>query len=420
MPREPITASSAGAAVIRAQRRYFAVSVLYGVPGGFLAAVYPIFLSARGLNQFQINSVPAVFFIVLILTDVPTGALADALGRRRAFVAGAAIRACAFLAYYFSHRYVAFLLAECIDGVGASLCNGAIDAWGVDALDLAGFEGIKDRMFARLAQLVIALSTIAAIAGAYLADVSIALPWMFGAVGFAIAAFAGGTLMAGDAAARAQVTIRGTAREVRRRTSQGFRGGFSHPIVSLIAIAGAIEYAAFAPFFREWPILFNRAFGMGIWIVGWLECSLRLARIAGAELVARASLEPRARPVRLAWIDCILALTLGAAGTVAALPILSFSAILVMYVSIGAMLPIVQGWLNDEIPADQRATLLSFNSTVERLGATAGLLAGGGVADAVGIPGQWQSSALLILCAVPVYLMARARAARASAPAPAK
>ena len=77
-------------------RRYYTVWGLYSFAGGFLFGVYPIFLRSRGLNQFQINSVLATYFVVLFLTDVPTGAFADLLGRRRSYVLGASLRVCAF------------------------------------------------------------------------------------------------------------------------------------------------------------------------------------------------------------------------------------------------------------------------------------------------------------------------------------
>ena len=126
-------------------RRYYAVWMTYALAGGFLFGVYPIFLKARGLNQFEINSVLAMYFVVLFLTDVPTGAFADALGRRRSFVLGAALRVCAFLLYFTAHHYWVFLIGESIDGIGTTFGNGAIDAWGVDALDDAGLRGPQGR-----------------------------------------------------------------------------------------------------------------------------------------------------------------------------------------------------------------------------------------------------------------------------------
>src|SRR5215471_5220609 len=55
-------------------RRYFAVWWMYAFGFGFLFAVYPLFLRARGLNQLQINCMLTTYFIVTFLTDLPTGA----------------------------------------------------------------------------------------------------------------------------------------------------------------------------------------------------------------------------------------------------------------------------------------------------------------------------------------------------------
>ncbi len=119
-------------------RRYYGMWWVYAFAGGFLFGIYPIFLRSRGLNQFQANSVLATYLAVTFLTDVPTGAFADALGRRRSFMLGCAARCAAFILYFTAHRYFVFLIAETIDGIGTTFCNGAIDAWGVDALDAAG------------------------------------------------------------------------------------------------------------------------------------------------------------------------------------------------------------------------------------------------------------------------------------------
>src|SRR6266853_1084098 len=169
-------------------RRYYTVWGAYSLANGFLFAVYPLFLRSRGLNQFQMNSVLATYFAVTFLTDVPTGAFADALGRRRSFVLGCLIRLTAFMIYFFAHAYPVFLVAESIDGIGTTFCNGAIDAWGVDALDEAGFVGLKDRLFSRISQLTSMGFMAASLIGGYVADVNIAWPWLLGAAGFFVSA----------------------------------------------------------------------------------------------------------------------------------------------------------------------------------------------------------------------------------------
>src|SRR5271170_8404873 len=171
-------------------RRYYGVWWTYAFAGGFLFGIYPIFLRARGLTQFQANSVLAIYLAVTFLTDVPTGAFADAMGRRRSLIFGCAGRCVAFLLYFTAHRYFVFLIAEAIDGIGTTLCNGAIDAWGVDALDAAGFAGIKDRLFSRISQLTNFGFMGAAVIGAYVADFNIALPWLLAAAGYSMAGVA--------------------------------------------------------------------------------------------------------------------------------------------------------------------------------------------------------------------------------------
>ena len=134
--------------------RYYTVWWFQAFGPSFIFAIYPLFMRSRGLNQLQINTVAATFFLVTFATDIPTGAFADAIGRRTAFLIGSAISTVAFAVYFFAHHFWMFLIGEVLDGVGFTFRNGAVDAWAVDALDGEGFAGAKDRIFSRVAQLM--------------------------------------------------------------------------------------------------------------------------------------------------------------------------------------------------------------------------------------------------------------------------
>ena len=54
----------------------------------------------------------------------------------------------------------------------------------------------------------------------------------------------------------------------------GVSGGFSNRTVLMLSAAGAIQFAAWAPYWLEWPILFNQSYGVGVWIIGWIYCVL--------------------------------------------------------------------------------------------------------------------------------------------------
>src|ERR1700730_8583669 len=276
-------------------RRYYTVWGMYSFAGGFLFGVFPRVLRSRWLTQPELNSALAKYFVILFLTDVPTGAFADLLGRRRSFVLGAFLRVSAFLLYFVAHHYYVFIIAESIDGIGTTFGNGAIDAWGVDALDDAGYDGLKDRLFSRISQ----LSTIgfmgSAMIGAYVADIDVAWPWLLGAAGYTVSLVVGAYLMHDEGPRTTTIRIGDIPRQVASRVSDGIRCGFKAPIVLMLSAAGAITVAAWAPYWVEWPIMFNESFAVGIWIIGWIYCGLAIARMIGAEMAARIAYEESQR-----------------------------------------------------------------------------------------------------------------------------
>jgi len=395
-------------------RRYYTVTGVYSFAGGFLFGVYPIFLRARGLSQFEINSVLATYLFVVFLTDVPTGAFADALGRRRSFLLGAMLRVTAFMVYFFAHHYWVFLIAESIDGIGTTFVSGSVDAWGVDALDQAGYEGLKDRLFSRLSQLSTFTFMGSAVVGAYMADLNIAWPWLLGASGYSIAAVVGAWLMRdGSAHAPVRIELAAIPGQIFARVRDGLRDGFRMRPIIMLSAAGAVTVAAFAPYWVEWPVLFNERLDVGVWIIGWIYCGLSLARMIGAEAMVQLPAEESTRAARLTVLMVAQGILLATAGLLAHWPAAALSALFAMNVFTGASQPLIQSWFNEQIPSAQRATLLSFSSTFQTLGGSVGLLWAGYVADLAGIPFEWQMAGLIAICAAPFYWTLRPREASA-------
>jgi MFS family permease len=402
--------------VSRVLRRYYTVWAVYALANGFLFAVYPLFLRSRGLNQFQMNSVLATYFAVTFLTDVPTGAFADALGRRRSFVLGCMLRLSAFMVYFFAHAYLIFLVAESIDGIGTTFCNGAIDAWGVDALDDAGFEGIKDRLFSRISQLMNIGFMTSALIGAYVADINIAWPWLISAVGYGISAIVGTLLMSERPGRRTQIEFAKIPRQVVDRVVNGFRYGFHSRTILMLSLANGIFFAASAPYWLEWPQYVNDSYGLGIWVVGWAYCLLTIGRLLGAEIVMRMSMGESTRSTRLIILVAAASATFYAGGAAAYRPNLVVAVFFLMNVLVGAMMPLMQSWFNEQIASHQRATLLSFNSTFATMGAATGLLSVGAYADVAGIPATWKVCAAIFLAAIPCFWLVRPRPASPTSP----
>ncbi len=417
----PALTPSGGAATRRPSapilRRYYAVWAIYAFGGGFLYGVYPLYLRSRGLTQFEMNSVLATYFAVTFLTDVPTGAFADAFGRRRAFVLGCVLRALAFTLYFLSHRYAEFLIAEAIDGVGTTFCNGAIDAWGVDALDATGFAGLKDRLFSRISQITNFGFMLSAIVGTWIGGYNLAWPWLLGAAGYLMSAIVGGLLMRESARRAAVSPAPGTiVASVARRVGRGFRLGFASRAILMLSLANGAFFAAWAPSWLEWPQFFADSYRMGPWIVGWIYALFTIARMAGAEAIVRMRFAPAARSRMLAGLSLTVAATFLAAWLASGRVNAALGCFVAMNLGIGALLPMAQSWFNEEIGAADRATMLSFNSTFATMGAATGLLSTGAYADARGIPAVWALSAAMMLLTTPLFWRLGRAAAEAVAP----
>jgi MFS family permease len=390
-------------------RRYFTVWWVHSFAGGFLFGVYPIFLRARGLNQFQMNSVLAAYFAVTFLTDVPTGAFADALGRRRSFLLGCMLRTTAFMIYFFAYHYPVFLLAEAVDGVGTTFCNGAVDAWGVDALDHAGYQGVKDRLFSRISQLTNLGFALSAIIGAFVADFDIAWPWLLGAAGYFVSGMVGSVLMRERTHSPVHVDLIEIPAQIVKRVTTGMRLGFKTRTLLLLSLANGVFFAAWSPYWLEWPQFFNDTYGVGIWIVGWLYSLFTIARMAGAETVIRMGGGETARANRLSILAVAVSVLMFASGAVGNRPSLVLAIFFALNFCMGSLMPMMQSWLNEQIGAGERATLLSFNSTFATLGGSMGLLFGGAIADRSGIQVTWAFAGMISLAALPCYLMLRHR-----------
>ena len=390
-------------------RRYYTVWWFQAFGPSFIFAVYPLFMRWRGLSQFQMNTVAATFFLVTFATDIPTGAFADAIGRRTAFLIGSAISTAGFMLYFFSHHFSAFLVAECFDGVGFTFRNGAVDAWAVNALDAAGHTGAKDRLFSRVSQLMRIGNMCGALIGAYVGVHNLAIPWLLGACGLALSGFVGSRLMDRDVRHPGKFDPRLVAARVKERIGQGMRIGFGTRVVFLLALAGGIQLAAWGPSWFEWPAYFNDRLNSGVQVVGWLFCIFNLAGMAGSELAARLYLDRARRGIFMAAITALGSVLMWAAGAGAGHVEVALAMFVLTNFCGGLVQPVQQSWYNEQIDGEYRATLLSFQTTFATFGAAAGLPAGGRLADRFGIGVAWQMVGILSMLSVPCYWALRPR-----------
>ncbi|SDO71489.1 MFS transporter [Geodermatophilus sp. DSM 45219] len=118
----------------RATRRYVGLTALRWLPVGLSAPVTVLLASARGLSPADIGIVFAVYSAVVLVLELPTGGLADAVGHRPVLVLAGILSVAGLLATVAADGVAAFALAQALMGVGRALDSGALEAWYVDTV----------------------------------------------------------------------------------------------------------------------------------------------------------------------------------------------------------------------------------------------------------------------------------------------
>ena len=120
--------------VASATRRLFALTVLRWLPVGLLTPVLVLLALERGLTLTQIGLVFVVHSAVVVLLELPTGGLADALGRRPVLVASGVLHLGSCLLLLVAQDLTGFLLVSVVKGMGRALDSGPLEAWFVDTV----------------------------------------------------------------------------------------------------------------------------------------------------------------------------------------------------------------------------------------------------------------------------------------------
>lgn len=93
-----------------------------------------LFYVENGLNDTDLFVLHAFYSFVIFLAEVPSGYLADVIGRKKTMVGGLFLGAAGFAAYALTSSYTGFLLAEIALGLGQSFISGADSALLYDSL----------------------------------------------------------------------------------------------------------------------------------------------------------------------------------------------------------------------------------------------------------------------------------------------
>ena len=155
--------------------------------------VFVPFMISRGLGFDDIMLLGAIYSVVVIVVEIPTGAFADRIGRRQSMMAGAVAMVGSCVIAYFAHSFTVFVIAEVLAAMSMSLCSGADSAYLFDLLQEHGRGDEYPQRESTATAWHQVGSAMAFAAGGLLGTIDLALPYLVtggvAASAFVVAAF---------------------------------------------------------------------------------------------------------------------------------------------------------------------------------------------------------------------------------------
>jgi MFS family permease len=396
----------------RVIRSYLVISGLFTLSASLIWGINTLFLLNAGLSIFEVFVANAAFTAAMALFEVPTGVVADTLGRRTSFLLSEATLAVGTLAYVgvaaIHGGLLLFCLAGVILGLGYTFYSGAVEAWLVDALKATGYKQELDRVFAKASIVSSVAMIIGTVGGGLLGQIDLAIPYLARAALVLIAFGVGFRTMHEIGFTPRALHLHGIVGEMRKVGRTGITYGWQSPAVRLLVMESFLTWGFFSWAWYAWQPYFLELYGHNaIWLSGVIAALFALAGIAGNSLVGRLATPGRRRTTILLAGAAISTATMVATGVIRSfwvtVPVFLLGALVG-----GLMQPVRQTYLHASIPSTERATLVSFDSLVGNLGSVGGQTGLGFLSQERSIPAGFVVGGLATILALPIFARLRA------------
>ncbi len=358
-------------------RRYFAISGVFTLSASLIWGVNTLFLLEAGLDVFGVFVAGAAFTAGNVLFEIPTGVVADTLGRRTSLLCSAAILCAGTLAYVAiphgpGSLLVPFVVASLGLGLGFSFYSGALEAWLVDALAASGFDGNLDTVFSHGAIVSGAAMLIGTLAGGLLGQLDLRLPFLARSA-LLVLAFAIALLGLRDLGFRARPLRLDTLRdELAGVARAGLRYGWSQRSLRRLMLASAVQTSFVIWGFYAWQPYFQELLDTdAVWFAGVIAAAVALSAMLGNAVVDYFARLCGKRTTLLLWAAAIQSLAAVGIGLAPDFPA-ALVCLLIVTGTMGVVGPVRQAYLHQRVPSEQRATVVSFDSMVANLGGVGG------------------------------------------------
>ncbi|MGI8822872.1 MAG: MFS transporter [Acidimicrobiia bacterium] len=405
-------------------RRFLVLTAVRWFPVGLLLPVFVLLPLERGLTLAQFGLVASAQGFVVFALELPTGSLADTVGRRRVLLVASVVSIVSTAMYLVATSPALFMVAMVLQGIYRALDSGPLEPWYVDATLAADRDaGFERGLSGAGAVLGVAIS-LGAVTGGGLAALgplgpleSLAVP-VAASLGLQLVRLAAvAVVMVEPTRSRPAATTGHAAAAVRSAIGEG---------IGLLRRSGVLLAL----------VCVELTWGFGVVAFESLF-PVRLGEIVGDADRAAAILGPTAAVAWLAFsagsaVVPAMSRRLGVAGTAALMRVLQGTTVVAMawsnglagavtaylacYAVHGASNPSHMTLIHRQVEGPLRATVLSLNSMASQPAGAVGLIVLTALADATSVTTAMYLAAAVLALGSLLYLPGR-RQERGSPPA---
>lgn len=364
------------------------------------SCIWVLYLGFHGMNLMQIGILEGIYHITGILFEIPSGAIADLLGRKKSLLVGRILMAVSCIIMLFSTTFTGFAIGFILQSLSGNFNSGAEEALVYDSLKLLDKDDAYPAISGRINMLIEVSQSIATVMGSVLAEYSFGLCY-FACVIISLIGIIPALCMVEppihDTLGSDSSHADGILAIFRRHFSESRNILEENPKILFVILYYSIIFASFTLLFFYSQQYFT---DLGL---NKIELSVIMV-FAGITACLGALLSNKLHQLLKEKVACI-----GAIGIALCIVAFGFNN---LYVAIGALLisdffnsalyPIQSATLNGLIPSEKRATLLSVNSMFFSIFMILLFPVAGAIADVVGLAVSFIIIGTAVLIVTPI------------------
>ena len=389
---------------------YYLIQFLSSLAFGSIIPIYVLYFRGYQLNLFQIALLASIFEASILITELPTGYLADLYGRKLSVVLSSLSLFFGGAVFILFPSLAGFILAEVLVGLGESLKSGALEAWIVDSLKFYNEAEEQKKVFGTGTKYKTAGNLVGLVSGGYLGFLNLKLTWFPFTIIFFFSFFFLFLFMTEEYHSETKSIPHRVKpfKQLRETIRESFSLLKFEKIILALIILGLFSEFSYETISQYWQVHFYEGLKISPEYFGWLTAASSVILILSLNLVLSLSskFKSEANFVLLLQFGFIISLVIIA---LSISPFLAIILFILLQTFQGFKEPILLDLYNKSIPSHRRATLLSFINLSNSAGEVLAGLCIGIIALKFGLRATFLFGSFVLIAGIILFLMVKKR-----------